>query len=133
MRRDGSRISSLVTIRLYLRELSAVYPKYTGTHLDKQVRDHFLANAKLEIAPKFRLRVEPNRKNHLGPEASPISLISTGSEMTAFKIGLNPLDDALIRIFLMWTGYRRYELVYAQLKNTQKKIKKLVKGSNLRF
>ncbi|KAJ2905570.1 hypothetical protein MKZ38_005033 [Zalerion maritima] len=42
---------------------------------------------------------------------------------TTFKIGLDWLDNSLIRDFLMWTGCRRHELVYAQPKNKQKKIK----------
>ncbi|KAI3327466.1 hypothetical protein F4824DRAFT_484708 [Ustulina deusta] len=42
---------------------------------------------------------------------------------TTFKIGLDRLDDSLIRDFLMWTGCRRHELVYAQPKNKKQKIK----------
>ncbi|KAL2187262.1 hypothetical protein L209DRAFT_742607 [Thermothelomyces heterothallicus CBS 203.75] len=42
---------------------------------------------------------------------------------TTFKIGLDRLDDSLIRDILMWTGCRRHELVYAQMKNVKVKVK----------
>jgi len=67
MRREKSRIRSLGAVRVYLRQLWQLHRKYTGNHLSKQLRDHALSVAKLEIVPKFGLRVEPKRKNHLGP------------------------------------------------------------------
>jgi hypothetical protein len=43
--------------------------------------------------------------------------------MRTFRIGLDRLDDSLIRDNLMWTGCRRHELVYAQPKNMKEKLK----------
>jgi hypothetical protein len=125
MRREKSRIGAESTIRLYLRQLSAVFRKYTGTTLDKRVRDHFVAVAKCEITPKFGLRVEPKRKDTLDPRGfTYLAHFRWVRDRTNFKIGLDRLDDALIRIFLMWTGCRRHELVYAQPKDLKEKIKK---------
>lgn len=73
MRREESGIGTLSTIRLYIRQLSVVYWKYTGTQLEKRIKDHNVIILKTEIAPKFALRVEPK-------QASPISRIFDGSE-----------------------------------------------------
>ncbi|KAI1291664.1 hypothetical protein F5Y03DRAFT_388333 [Xylaria venustula] len=125
MRREKSRIGALSTIRLYLRQLSAIYRKYTGEHLESRLRDHFVAVAKLEHARLFGLRQEPKHKKVLDP--SGFTYLAhfrwVRDRKTAFKIGLDRLDDSLIRDFLMWTGCRRHELVYAQPKNKKKKIK----------
>ncbi len=124
MQRAGSRITSLGTVRVYLRQLSAVYYKYAGEDLEWRVRAHFLAYAKLEIKPKFALRIEPKRKKYLGPEAfAYLAWFRWVRDRTAFKLGLDRLDDALVRIFLMWTGCRRHELLYARPKNLDDKLK----------
>lgn len=124
MRREKTRISSVSTIRIYLRQLSAVFRKYTGTELEKRLRDHFVSVAKLEIARKFGLRVEPKHKDVLGPQGfTYLAYFRWVRDKTTCKIGLDRLDNALIRILLMWTGCRRHELVYAQPKNVKNKIK----------
>ncbi len=125
MRRDKSRISSESTIRLYLRQLSALFKKYAGQDLEDKVRDHFLAVAKREITVLFGLRVEPKRKRVLSP--SGFTYLAHFSwvrdNKTNFKIGLDRLDDSLIRDILMWTGCRRHELVYALPQDKTKKLK----------
>lgn len=122
MRRPGARIGALSTIRLYLRQLSAVFKKFTGRVLDQRVRDHFVQICVLEIKPKFGLRAEPKRKNVLHPSA--FTYLThfrwVRDWKTTFKIGLDRLDDSLIRDFLMWTGCRRHELVFARPKNAKK-------------
>ncbi|KAF2454628.1 hypothetical protein BDY21DRAFT_99768 [Lineolata rhizophorae] len=62
-----SRIRALRTVRLSLRQLSAVYRKCTGEHLKSRLRDHFVAVTKLEYARLFGLRLEPEHKKVLGP------------------------------------------------------------------
>lgn len=125
MRREKSRIGAVSTIRLYLRQLSAIYRKYTGEHLESRLRGHFVAVAKLEHARLFGLRQEPKHKKVLDP--SGFTYLAhfhwVRDRKTTFKIGLDRLDDSLIRDILMWTGCRRHELVYAQPRNKQKKIK----------
>ncbi len=80
--------------------------------------------AKLELQPKFGLRVEPKRKNHLGPEGfAYLAYFRWVRDRSVFKLGLDRLDDALARIFLMWTGCRKHELVYARPKNMKAKLK----------
>ncbi|KAK8106641.1 hypothetical protein PG999_010000 [Apiospora kogelbergensis] len=124
MRRKKSAIGTLSTIRLYLRQLSAVYWKYTGAELEKRFKDHIVLILKLEIAPKFGLRVEPKHKKVLNPAGfTYLAHFRWVRDKTTFKLGLDRLDDALIRIFLMWTGCRRQELVYGQSKNLNKKVK----------
>lgn len=90
-----------------------------------------MAVAKIEITPKFGLRVEPKRKNVLSPAGfTYLTYFRWVRDKIRFKIGLDRLDDALIRIILMWTGYRRHELVYAQARNVKKKIEEFDKESD---
>jgi hypothetical protein len=68
--------------------------------------------------------VEPKRKDVLNPSGfTYVAHFSWVRDRTTFKIGLDRLDDSLIRSFRMWTGCRRHELVYAPPKNHQNKIK----------
>jgi len=125
MRRRRARIGTLSAVRVYLRELWALYCKYTGDCLSEKLKNHALSVAKLEIAPKFGLRVEPKKKNHLGPGGfTYLAHFRWVRDTTAFKVGLDRLDDALLRIFLMWTGCRRHELVLARSPNHRKKIER---------
>jgi hypothetical protein len=123
MRHEKSRIKSLNTIRVYFRELSGVYHKYTGCVLDKRLRNYFLDVAQLEIVHKFGLRREPQRKNHIGPGAFVyLTYFSWARNLTRFKIGLDRVDDTLIRMIRMWSGCRTHELVFRRPPNNQKKI-----------
>jgi len=124
VRRPKNRVGAESTVRRYLRDLSAVFNKYSGRDLEERVRNHFFTVAKVEITPKFGLRVEPKRKDVLNPTGfTYLAHFSWVRDRTTFKIGLDRLDDSLIRSFLMWTGCRRHELVYAPPKNHQDKIK----------
>lgn len=125
MRREKSRVSALATIKVYFRQLSAVYRKYTGEHLELRLRDYFVTVAKQEIEKLFGLRREPKRKGVLDPPGFMYlaHFRWVRDRKTTFKIGLDRLDDSLIRDILMWTGCRRHELVYHRPKNKQKKIK----------
>lgn len=132
MRRPKARIRTESTIREYLRQLSAAYHKYTGHELEERLRDHFVAVARLEITPKFGLRVEPKAKRVLDP--SGFTYLAhfrwVRDWKTSFKIGLDRLDDSLIRDILMWTGCRRHELVYAQPKNVKDKVREYEEESD---
>ncbi len=125
MRRKKARIGATSTIRQYLRQLSALFKKYTGRVLEENVRAHFLAVAKQEITRQFGLRVEPKPKKVLGPAAfTYLAYYSwVRDAKTTFKIGLDRLDDSFIRDILMWTGCRRHELVYALPQDKKKKLK----------
>ncbi|KAI1097827.1 hypothetical protein F4804DRAFT_326461 [Jackrogersella minutella] len=67
MRRDKSRIAALNTLRQYLRRLYMIYRKYTGKDLERRLRDHLLAVAKLEHTRLFGLRIESKHKKVLDP------------------------------------------------------------------
>ncbi|KAI1207667.1 uncharacterized protein F4807DRAFT_173788 [Annulohypoxylon truncatum] len=125
MRRDKSRIMALSTIRQYLRQLYMIYRKYTDKDLDKRLRDHLLTVVKLEHTRLFGLRIEPKHKKVLDPSGFTYLAYFRWVRdwRTSFRIGLDRLDDSLIRDFLMWTGCRRHELVYAQSPNKKTKIK----------
>ncbi|KAH8747986.1 hypothetical protein F5883DRAFT_697821 [Diaporthe sp. PMI_573] len=112
MRRENSRIGALSTICLYLRQLSAIYRKYTGETLELRLRDHFVAIAKAEHARLFGLRREPKHKKALDPSGFTYlaHFCWVRDKKSKFKIGLDRLDDSLIRDILMWTGCRRHEL-----------------------
>ena len=74
----------------------------TGTAWSCAARDHFMPVAKLEIARKFGLRVEPKHKNVLGPPVfTYLVYFRWVRDRTTFKIALDRLDDALIRILLI--------------------------------
>jgi hypothetical protein len=119
IRREKSRIGA------------AVFRKYTATELDKRLRDHFVLVAKVEITPMFGLRVEPKQKEVLDPRGfTYLAHFRWVRDRTTFKIGLDRLDDSLIRIFLMWTGCRRHELVYSPPKDMKEKIKKEYDGES---
>lgn len=80
--------------------------------------------AKLEIRHVFGLRVEPKHKRVLGPAGfTYLAYFRWVRDTTTFKIGLDRLDDAFIRILLMWTGCRRHELVYSLPKDVKREIK----------
>jgi hypothetical protein len=103
MRREKSRINALATIKVYSRQLSAVYRKYTGEHLESRLRDYFVAVARQEIEKLFGLRREPKRKGVLDP--SGFMYLAhfrwVRDRKTIFKIGLDRLDDSLVRDILM--------------------------------
>ncbi|RYP81495.1 hypothetical protein DL769_001966 [Monosporascus sp. CRB-8-3] len=103
MRREKSRIGALSTIRLYLQQLSAIHRKYTGEALELRLRDHFMAIVKAEHERLFGLRRGPKHKKVLDP--SGFTYLAhfrwVRDRKTTFKIGLDRLDDSLIRDFLM--------------------------------
>ena len=87
---------------MYLRELWAVYRKYMATTVDARLEDHALLVLKLEIAPKFGLRIEPKPKNTLRPNGfTYLAYFCWILDRTTFKIRLNRLDDAFIHILLI--------------------------------
>jgi len=67
VRRPKNRVGAKSTVCRYLRDLSAVFNKYSGKGLKERVQDYFLTFAKVEITRKFGLRVEPKRKEALNP------------------------------------------------------------------
>ncbi len=70
VRRPKNRVGAESTTCRYLRDLSAVFNNHSGRDLEKQVRNHFFAIAKVELTPKYGLEVAPKRKDILDPSGS---------------------------------------------------------------
>ncbi len=89
--------------------MAAVQQVHRGP-TDLQLEDHILLHLRLEIAPKFGLRVEPKHKT-IGPEAfTYFAYFRAVRDRTTFTLGLDCLDDMFGCILLMWTGRRKHEL-----------------------
>jgi hypothetical protein len=124
------RIRSLATPRRYLRDLSALYFRFTGSELDERVRGYMLQIAKQELVSKFGLRTEPKHKNIMGPRCFTYLVHFTWvRSRKPFKIGLDRLDDVLCRMFKMWTGCRSHELVWPK-RNTEKYLQRYLEESD---
>ncbi|KAI1151529.1 hypothetical protein F4825DRAFT_422489 [Nemania diffusa] len=108
MRQEKSKVKALGAFRQYFRRSWELYNRYTADDIDPRLQDRILQHLKLEVASKFRLRVEPKRKNKLDPKPF-IYLIHFRwvRDKTTFKIGLDRVDDSFIRIILRWTGCRK--------------------------
>ncbi|KAH8895281.1 hypothetical protein GQ53DRAFT_681814 [Thozetella sp. PMI_491] len=114
MERAGARIKSESAVRRYFRNLSALYFRFKGEHLDLRLRDHMLTVVRSEITPNYGLRTEPKRKNILGPRAFTYLVhFAWVRWRRPFKIGLDRSDHVLCEMLEEWTGCRRHELVYA--------------------
>ncbi|KAJ9149958.1 FluG domain-containing protein, partial [Pleurostoma richardsiae] len=125
MRKEGSRIGVENSIRFYSRMLWRIYRKHVGMEVDERVKDHILNHIQIEVTPLYGLRREPKEKSHIGPAAfTYLCHFRWVRDRNAFKLGLDRIDDVLIRHILMWTGCRRHELVYAHPDNIQKKVER---------
>ncbi|KAH8660127.1 hypothetical protein BX600DRAFT_522931 [Xylariales sp. PMI_506] len=130
LRREKSKVKALDSLRVYFRELFQLFNKYKNYRLDKEFRDYCLIVAKAEIAAKFGLRREPKKKKYLGPAAfTYLAYFRWVRDRTTFKIGLDRLDDSLIRILQIWTGCRKHKLVYTQTTSARKKIERFTEES----
>lgn len=120
----GRGIGAENTIRVYQRNLKSLYKKYTGREVEEALSEHFLALTEAEITPKHQLRRKPKLKPNMGPEffMQHIHFIWVRSQRIV-HIGLDDIDDALIRHLCMWTGCREHELVYNKPQNLEKLLK----------
>jgi len=126
-KRRGARVTTQSTLERYLIQLWAVYKKYTNDTIDHQLPPHMLeyvgrlVRGKGDKGDKALLRTEPKVKNHMGRSAhiylSHFRWVRDWKNV--FKIGLDRLDDATLRHFLMFTGGRPHEFVHARIANLE--------------
>ncbi|OAA68466.1 FluG domain-containing protein [Niveomyces insectorum RCEF 264] len=112
VKNDGSKIKTRSTVDQYMRQLYAVYRKYTGQDIDER----FYKHVKATIAKYTHLQTEQSEKHFIGPDAF-LYLAHfrwVRDNKTVFHIGLDRLDDATLRQLQMFTGARTHEYVLAE-------------------
>ena len=121
---QGKPIRSESTIRVHMRKLGGLYKKYAARLPERSLMDHLRNVAMSEITPKWGLRREPKIKPIMGPDFFIYHLYFLWvRDTSAFHIGLDRIDDACLRLFYMWTGCRKHELVYAKPANLTAKVR----------
>lgn len=86
--------------------------------------DHLQNVIRSDITRKWALRREPKIKPIMGPDFFMYYLhFLWVRDTSAFHIGLDRIDDACLRMFYMWTGCRKHELIYAKPKDLTAKVK----------
>lgn len=109
---------------MHMRKLGGLYKKYNGCPPEKSLMDHLRNVIRSEITQKWALRREPKIKPIIGPDFFMYHLYYLWvHDTSAFHIGLDRIDDACLRIFYMWTGCRKHELIYAKPKDLKAKVK----------
>lgn len=121
---NGRGIKAEGTIRIYQRNLNALFKKYTGRTIEDAVSDHFLNVVVSELTPYYGLRRKPKAKPNMGPDffMYHIYFLWVRSERS-FYIGLDRIDDSLMRHICMWTGCREHELLYNKPQDCKQLIK----------
>ena len=121
---DGTPIKCKSAIRVHTRKLGGLYKKYAGYPPERSLMDHLRNVARSEITPKWGLRREPKIKPTMGPDFFIYHLnFRWVRDTSAFHIGLDRIDDACLRMFYMWTGCRKHELVYAKPTDLTDKVR----------
>ncbi|OAA36114.1 FluG domain-containing protein [Beauveria brongniartii RCEF 3172] len=120
---NGRGIHSEGTIRYSQRALNSLFQKYTGHALEDAVSKHLYTVAVSELTPYYGLRRKPKAKPNMGPDLFMyhIYFIWVRSKR-ALHIGLDDIDDVLIRHLCMWTGCRQHELLYNKPEDRKKLI-----------
>lgn len=86
--------------------------------------DHLRNVIRSDISRKWALRCEPKIKPIMGPDFFMYHLhFFWVRDTSAFHIGLDRIDDACLRMFYVWTGCRKHELIYAKPKDLTAKVK----------
>jgi hypothetical protein len=123
---QGIPIKSEGSIRVHTRKLGGLYRKYAGSPPERSMMDHLRNVARSEITPKWGLRREPKIKPIMGSDFFIYYLNFLWlRDTSAFHIGLDRVGDACLRMFYMWTGCRKHELVYAKPKGLKKKFRSM--------
>jgi hypothetical protein len=109
----GPPIATESTLRVHLRQLGALFKKYTGRSVERELRNHFLNFTTTYLSTRFAFRREPKPKPTIGPDFFVYKQHFLWARDTSqFHIGLDRIDDSTIRLINMWTGCRKHELVY---------------------
>lgn len=106
-------IRSQNSVRVYTRNLSGLYKQFSGKPIDPRLQQYLVSAVKVEITPRFKLRREPKPKPVMGPDLfTHLQHFRWVRDTSNFRIGLDRLDDSCLRLFYMFTGCRKHELVY---------------------
>lgn len=124
----GRPIRSQNTVRVYTRNLSGIYRQFSGRKIDPSLQDYLVNAIKVEITPQFKLRRDPKDKPVMGPDLfTVLQHFRWVRDPSSFRIGLDRLDDTCIRLFLMFTGCRKHELVYNATQTDRQKVEEFDK------
>jgi hypothetical protein len=116
-------IRSQNTVRVYTRNLSGIYRQFSGRKIDPNLQAYLVNAIKVKITPQYKLRRDPKDKPVMGPDLFIIlQHFRWVRDPSSFRIGLDRLDDTCIRLFLMFTGCRKHELVYTATKPDRQKV-----------
>ncbi|KAJ2902465.1 uncharacterized protein MKZ38_000594 [Zalerion maritima] len=108
---DGTSIKYESAIRVNTRKLGGLYKKYAGHPFETSLRDHLRKVAR----PDFFIYYLNFR---------------WVCDTSAFHIGLDRIDDACLRMFYIWMGCRKHELVYAKPPDITDKVRENNKDSD---
>jgi hypothetical protein len=101
-----------------------LYRRYNAHPPERSLMDHLRNVIRSEITRKWALRREPKIKPIMGPDFFMYHLYFLWvRDTSAFRIGLDRIDDACLRMFYMWTGCRKHELIYAKPTDLTAKVK----------
>ncbi|KAK4219947.1 hypothetical protein QBC37DRAFT_367551 [Rhypophila decipiens] len=121
---QGKPIRSENAIRVHTKKLGGLYRKYNAHPPERSLMDHLRNIIRSEITRKWALRREPKIKPIMGPDFFMYHLYFLWvRDTSAFHIGLDRIDDACLRMFYIWTGCRKHELIYAKPTDRTAKVK----------
>ncbi|KAM7224169.1 hypothetical protein V8F06_000642 [Rhypophila decipiens] len=121
---QGKPIRSENAIRVHTKKLGGLYRKYNAHPPERSLMDHLRNIIRSEITRKWALRREPKIKPIMGPDFFMYHLYFLWvRDTSAFHIGLDRIDDACLRMFYIWTGCRKHELIYAKPTDLTAKVK----------
>ena len=101
-----------------------MYRKYKGYLPDRSLIDHLRNIIRSETTKTWGLRREPKNKPIIGSDFFIYHFYYRWVHNTlAFPIGLNRIDDVYLRQFYIYTGYRKYKLIYAKPRDLKAKVK----------
>ncbi|KAK3336774.1 hypothetical protein B0T19DRAFT_50768 [Cercophora scortea] len=120
---DGKPFTAQSAVRVRTRQLGSLYRKYTALRPERPLMDHLRDLILVSHTRKWRLRREPKLKPTMGVDFFLNHIhFRWVRDTTALGLGLDRIDDVCLRLFYMWTGCRKHELVYAKPKDLNKKV-----------
>lgn len=120
--RDGRPFTAQRAVRVRVRQLGTLYRKYTAQEPERQLMNHLRDLILVAHTRKWGLRREPKLKPTMGVDFFLNHIhFRWVRDTTTLGLGLDRIDDVCLRLFYMWTGCRKHELVYAKPKDVTKK------------
>lgn len=120
---DGKPFTAQSAVRVRTRQLGSLYRKYTARRPERPLMDHLRDLILVSHTRKWGLRREPKLKPTMGVDFFLNHIhFRWVRDTTALGLGLDRIDDVCLRLFYMWTGCRKHELVYAKPRDLKKKV-----------